>query len=108
MTPKPVRGKTEMATEDNVRNMDTKKFLQTNLPDYLKQGEHVTCISCQNCVRIKDKVLQFKYNPSIRSSYGANFTGNSAHKKQAIFNLDDERRQLKVPYKPPATYVTTN
>jgi len=25
-----------------------------------------------------------------------------------VFNLDQERRQLKVPYKPPRTFVTTN
>ena len=25
-----------------------------------------------------------------------------------MFNLDEERRQLKVPYKPPRTFTTTN
>lgn len=49
----------------NVRNMDTKKFLQTDIKTYLEKDEHVTCISCQNCVKIKDKVLQFKYQRGI-------------------------------------------
>ena len=50
---------------DNVRNMNTTKFLHTDLNGYLKQGEHVTCISCQDCVRIKDKLLHYKYNPRL-------------------------------------------
>ena len=59
-------------------------------------------------MRIKDKVLQFKYNNALKSSYGANYTKSRDHQKQKQFNLDVERRQLKVPYKPPASFVTTN
>lgn len=88
--------------------MNTTKFLHTNIDGYLKDGEHVTCISCQDCVRMKDKLIQYKYNRQIRSNYGANFANKSAHQKVTVFNLDAERRQLKVPYKPPRTYTTTN
>mmetsp|Transcript_22805 Transcript_22805/g.30410 ORF Transcript_22805/g.30410 Transcript_22805/m.30410 type:complete len:161 (-) Transcript_22805:829-1311(-) len=111
MSPQPTRSQasfSEMKVSENVRNMNTSKFLHTNLDGYLKQGEHVTCISCQDCVRIKDKVLQYKYNPSIKSSYGATYYSSSAQKRQAVFNLDAERRQLKVPYKPPKSFMTTN
>lgn len=53
--------------------MQTQKFLQTDLKSYLERDEHVTCISCQHCVKIKDKVLQYKYNQQMRSNYGANY-----------------------------------
>ncbi len=88
--------------------MQTNKFLHTDLKQYLEKDEHVTCISCQHCVRMKDKLLHYKYNRGLQSSYGANYVNSSGHKKQAVFNLDQERRQLKVPYKPPRTFVTTN
>jgi len=93
---------------NDLRNMNTQKFLHTDLKSYLEKDEHVTCISCQHCVRTKDKLLQFKYFPGLQSSYGANYKNSSNHKKQSVFNLDNERRQLKVDYKPPATYKTTN
>ena len=87
MSPQPTRSQASQSEmkqmSENVRHMNTSKFLHTNLDGYLKEGERVGCIDCQNCVRIKDKVLQFKYNPSIKSSYGANFANSSAHKRQA-------------------------
>lgn len=91
--------------------MNTEKFLHTDLQGYLKKDEHVTCISCQNCIRSKDKLISYKYNKRIQSEYSqlgpANKTASS-HKKQCIFNLDQERRQLKVPYEPPRNFATTN
>jgi len=59
--------------------MDTKKFLHTDLKNYLEKDEHVTCISCQHCVKIKDKILQYKYNPGLKSSYGANYKKSDSH-----------------------------
>ena len=44
----------------------------------------------------------------MRSNYGANYANTKGHEKQKIWNLDQEKRMLKVPYKPPASYVTTN
>ena len=32
----------------------------------------------------------------------------SPGKKGTIFNIDEERRQIKVPFKPPRTFTTTN
>jgi len=58
--------------------------------------------------KIRDKLLQYKYNRGLQSSYGANYANTLGHEKQKVFNLDHERRMLKVPYKPPASYVTTN
>ena len=52
-------------SQANIREMDTKKFLQTDIKTYLEKDAHVNCISCQHCVKIKDKVLQFKYNRGI-------------------------------------------
>ena len=91
-----------------MRSLNTSKFLQTDLNGYLKQGEHVKCISCHNCVKVKDKILQYKYNPRIQTNYGAMFDNKSPGKKGTIFNIDDERRQIKVPFKPPRTFTTTN
>ena len=53
-------------------------------------------------------MVQYKYNRGLQSSYGANYANTQGHEKQKVFNLDHERRMLKVPYKPPASYVTTN
>lgn len=45
----------------------------------------------------------------MKSSYTKNFdSNNSGNHQQKQFNLDRDRRQFKIPYKPPASYVTTN
>ena len=91
-----------------MRELDTKKFLQTNLKEYLEKDEHVTCISCQHCVRHKDKLIQYKYQRGLKSSYADTYANGFGNHKMRQFNLDKERRRLKVPYKPPRTFVTTN
>ena len=48
---------------DTVRDMETAKFMKTDINKYLDQDAHVNCISCQKCIREKNKLLQFKYNP---------------------------------------------
>ena len=54
------------------------------------------------------KIIQYKYQRGIKSSYSdAHHNGYDAY-KITKFNLDQERRALKVPYKPPRTFVTTN
>ena len=79
MSPEPsTRGTTK---NDNVRGMNTQKFLHTDLKTYLEKDEHVTCISCQNCVKIKGKLLHYKYNKNIQSSYGANMQNPLGHEK---------------------------
>jgi len=54
-----------MQQEEGVRGMVTNKFLHTDMKEYLAKDEHVTCISCQHCVRMKDKLLHYKYNRGI-------------------------------------------
>ena len=93
---------------DNVRELDTKKYLHTNLQEYLEKDEHVTCISCQHCVRHKDKLIQYKYQRGLKSSYADTYANGFGNHKMRQFNLDKERRHLKVPYQPPRTFVTTN
>jgi len=87
--------------------MDTRKIVSTNVNEYLEHGAHVKCISCMNCIREKKKVLQYKYQPNIKSNYGANFAHSGEHQTQAIWNLDHEKRKLKVPYNPPKNFVSS-
>jgi hypothetical protein len=101
--PQPAREK----ETDTVRNMETSKFMKTDINKYLEMDDHVNCISCVNCIRKKNKVLQFKYNPSLKSDYTAHFTKSDSKAKQAIWNLDSEKRKLKVDYQPPGTFTTT-
>lgn len=61
---------------------------------------HINCISCVDCIRNKNKILSFKYQPTLKSNYALNFLGNET-KKQQPWNLDYEKRQLKVPFKLP-------
>ena len=65
--------------------------------DYLKQDAHVTCISCVDCIKDKNKMVQYRYNPALKSSYADTYTKADAVRQQ-IWNLDVEKRQLKVPY----------
>ena len=67
--------------DDNVRHMNTQKFLHTDLKTYLAKDEHVTCISCQKCVKIKDKMVQYKYNQGMKSLYSANYANTRGHVK---------------------------
>lgn len=55
--------------------MDTKKFLQTDLKTYLDQDKHVTCIHASQ--KTKDKIIQYKYNRNMKSSYANNFDKNN-------------------------------
>jgi len=37
--------------------------------EYLAKDAHVYCISCVNCIKDKHKILQYKYNPGLKSNY---------------------------------------
>ena len=50
------------AADDNVRHMNTQKFLHTDLQTYLAKGEHVKCISFASSIKRKDKMISYKYN----------------------------------------------
>lgn len=43
----------------------------------------------------------------MKSNYADNFIQSGEAKKQSIWNLDSEKRQLKVPYKAPGTFKST-
>lgn len=94
---------------DNVRDMDVRSIVKTDVNDYLEKDAHVNCISCVNCIREKKKVLQYRYNPNMSSDYSSHFqAGGSAQKaKQNIWNLDVEKRKLKVEYKAPGTFQSS-
>jgi len=54
----------------NLKNMNTKSFLKTNINEYLKDDPN-SCINCQNCMKVKNKPLHYKYSKQIQSSYAA-------------------------------------
>lgn len=45
------------------------KFVKTDVHEYLEQDAHVTCISCVDCIKDKHKMVQYRYNPALKSSY---------------------------------------
>lgn len=71
----------QAAVDPNVRDLDTGKILHTDIHKYLETGAHVTCISCQHCIREKAKVLQFKYSKHLNTDYGSRFLNNSGAKR---------------------------
>ena len=98
------------AGDPDLRGMDCTKFLHTDIKNYLETDEYVKQIRTQKVIysnKFSGKVLQYKYNRGIKSSYGANYGASQGHQKQAIWNLDHEKRKLKVPYNPPRTFTTT-
>jgi hypothetical protein len=90
-----------------VRKMATHQFMKTDINKYLDEDAHVNCISCVDHIKQKNKVLQFKYNPDMKSDYTAHFQTAGKAEKQPIWNLDQEKRKLKVEYNPPKTFETT-
>ncbi len=50
-------------------SIDTKKFLKTNMDEYFDSHDDEKCIGCQHCIRRDDKMIQYKYNKGMKSSY---------------------------------------
>ena len=73
----------------------------------MAKGEHVKCISFASSIKRKDKMLSYKYNQGLKSQYSANYANTKGHVKETVFNLDDVKRQLRVPYNPPRNFATT-
>jgi hypothetical protein len=65
---------TKNTEPENIRDFNATKFVSTNMKDYLDKDAHVYCVSCVDCIRAKRKVLQYKYNPAMRSNYAENFS----------------------------------
>lgn len=90
-----------------MRDINASKFVKTDIKEYLDKDAHVHCISCVNCIKEKKKLLQYKYNAGMKSNYADNYIKSGEASKQSIWNLDQEKRQLKVPYKAPGTFKST-
>ena len=69
--------------ESNKLNMDTNTFLHTNINEYLAIQEHpVTCISCINCIRPKDKTISYKYPSNMESINTATYRNSNRYKNE--------------------------
>lgn len=87
--------------------MDTSRYLTTDIKAYLEKDAHVTCISCQDCIKKKSKVLQYKYSKNLNTDYGTHFATAKSHPRQPQFNLDNARRQVAVAFQKPGTFSTS-
>ena len=79
-----------------------------------KQRCNKNCISCDRCMAAdKRKVLQFRYNSTMQSSYTAQFDRRSANGSPVATSPRDKglnrgtiRQEVKVPYSPPHHFDT--
>jgi hypothetical protein len=83
------------------------RFLKTNLQEYF-QCQDDRCISCSECIKGQDRLLQYKYPPKMKSNYNAEYNKFDPHAKSQIFNLDTEKLKCRVPYKVPRDFTSTN
>ena len=62
-----------------------KKFLNTNLEEYLKetQQQHEKCIGCAKCMSPTHKLLSYKYPKNMASRYMDFFKSSSFNAGQA-------------------------
>ena len=62
---------------DALRQMDTSKYLRTNLDEYLQKGDQpIDGISTQSVIKAKlnkNQLLSYKYNQGMKSSYNQYF-----------------------------------
>jgi hypothetical protein len=75
----------------NIREMNTHKFLQTDINDYLDKNKKENCVNFKEFLADKKKVLQFKYAKNMHSDYSEHFPKYKVQKQQ-IWNLDNEKR----------------
>lgn len=71
MMKRPVQPKTPFVARrldpGNVRDFDTSKIVKNDMHEYLDKDAKVICVSCVDCIRDPRKVLQYKYNPALKS-----------------------------------------
>lgn len=87
--------------------MKPQRFLKTNLQEYFKSEED-RCISCSECLKGQDRLLQYKYPTNLTSNYYAEYNKFDPNAKSPIFNLDNEKLKVKVPYKVPRDFTSTS
>jgi hypothetical protein len=88
-------------------NFPKTKLVKTNLHEYFK-CEDDRCISCSECLKGQDKLLQYKYPSGMKTNYLIEYSKFDPNAKSKIFNLDRERERLKVPYNVPRDFTSTN
>ena len=98
---------TPSANKQELDSMQQARFLKTNLQEYFK-NEDDRCISCSECMKGQDKLLQFKYPPNLKSNYVAEYNKFDPNARSQPFNLDHEKLLVKVPYKVPRDFTSTN
>lgn len=85
-------------------------FVKTDVKQYIERENpvvHHYCVSCVNCIKHKDQLLQFKYNSAMKSNYAANFVSSPNSDKGLLWNLDAEKRKIKVSCKMPISFEST-
>ena len=64
--------------------MATSKFVHTDMAAHLKKtGAKQTCISCVKCIKAKDSLVSYKYQPGMKSAYQDNFQSRPSPTKQS-------------------------
>lgn len=96
-----------MTSQKSIETLQPGRFLKTNLQEYFKCEED-RCISCSECLKGQDKLLQYKYPPTLKSGYQAEYHKFDPNAKSPIFNLDNEKLKLKIPYKVPRDFTSTS
>jgi hypothetical protein len=100
-------GRVSQVGPADIRAMDHSKVLHTDIKQYLDVDAHITGISTVNDIREKKKVLSYKYSAHMNSNYGSKFKNTKGAIKQGVWNLDEEKRKLRVPYQPPKNFTTS-
>lgn len=89
-------------------NMDTKKFLKTNMTEYFDSHDDKKCFGCQHCIKTDNKMIQYKYNPAMKSHYTRQFNPHLTTSREEAFNYDKVKQEMKGSYKPKNDFTTIN
>ena len=86
----------------------TRKFLITDMDHYLKdtRRDKEDWISKAKCIGPEKKVLQFKYRRNLQTTYSTQHSKTGASPRQQQFNLDEEKKRIRIPFHPPGTFAT--
>jgi hypothetical protein len=95
------------STTDNLYDSNYSKFVKTDIKAYLDRGHNNNWKSCVKNIKEKKKLLQYKYNPIMKSNYAEYYVNKGEAAKQSPWNLDQEKRKLKVEYHAPGTFKSS-
>ncbi len=54
------------------------------------------CMSCAECLKTREKILQYKYPKGLQSNYSQTFIRPSTATRAQEFNMDKEKEKVKV------------